>query len=153
MDSFITQPNMEKYFPLLPRFCLSHGPFSTLLIARKGRVVFCNQAAAVDSYRRHYQETPETLFYDVDFWSGMKATDSLTSSWKPVDYPDLNQIENVRYSAYFKRPTILPEYHWDYTKPWKCARFGNEDLPRNQVGVLVPGEHDKLAVTPKITDT
>ena len=122
-------------------------------LAAQGRVVFCNQSAAADFYRRHYQETPETLFYDTDFWCGIKAADSITSSWKPVDYPDLIQIENARYSAYFKRPAAIPEYHWDYTVPWSYPVWGNETLPRNQVGVLVPGEHDKFAVTPKITDT
>ena len=122
-------------------------------LARMGKVVFCNQTAAGDFYRRHYRETPETLFYDADFWSGIRTGVSISSSWKPADYPDLIQIENSRYSAYFKRPASLPEYHWDYTKPWNYPNWGNETLPRNVMGVLVPGEHDKFAVTPKITDT
>ena len=121
--------------------------------AAKGEIVFCNQAAAGDFYRRHYTETPETVFYDSDYWCGNKATESITSTWKPVKYPDLMQIENARYSAFFKRPVALPEYHWDYTKPWNFPDWGNEKLPRNSMGFLVPGEHDKFAVTPTITDT
>lgn len=121
--------------------------------AQDGNIVFCNQAAAADFYRRHYTETPETLFYDADFWSGHKADDSITSTWKPVDYPDLIQIENSRYSAFFKKPESLPEYHWDYTRPWNYPDWGNTQLPRNSMGFLVPGEHDKFAVTPSITDT
>ena len=120
--------------------------------AKKGEVVFCNQAAAADFYRRHYKETPETLFYDADYWGGTDAGKCATALWKPVDYPDLIQIENARYSGYFKKPTALPEYHWDYTKPWNYPDWGNEELPRYK-GFLVPGEHDKFAVTPKITDT
>lgn len=122
-------------------------------LARKGRVVFCHGAAAANFYRRHYQETPETLFYDADFWCGTKADKSITSTWKPLDYPDLIHIENSRYSAYFKKPGALPEYHWDYTKPWNFPDWGNEDIKRSVNGFLVPGEHDKFAVTPKITDT
>jgi hypothetical protein len=122
-------------------------------LARQGKVVFCNQTAAADFYRRYYTNTPETVFYDADFWCGTKAAESISSSWKPVDYPDLIQIENSRYSAYFKRPAALPEYHWNYTVPWNYPVWGNEALPRSPVGVLVPGEHDKFAVTPKITDT
>jgi hypothetical protein len=121
--------------------------------ARDGKVVFCHQAAAADFYRRQYQETPETLFYDPDYWCGVNAASSVTGGWKPVDYPDLIQIENARYAAYFKKPAALPEYHWDYTKPWNYPDWGNERLPRNPAGFLVPGEHDKFAVTPKITDT
>jgi hypothetical protein len=121
--------------------------------AKNGAVVFCHQAAAADYYRRHYRETPETLFYDADFWCGNRANDSITSTWKPVDYPDLIHIENGRYSAFFKKPAALPEYHWDYTKPWHYPDWGNEELPRSAAGFLVPGEHDKFAVTPKITDT
>ena len=121
--------------------------------AQEGTVVFCNQAAAADFYRRHYTETPETLFYDADFWSGHKADDSVTSTWKPVDYPDLIHIENSRYSAFFKKSSATPEYHWDYTKPWNYPDWGNTQLPRNSMGFLVPGEHDKFAVTPSITDT
>ncbi len=121
--------------------------------ARAGNVVFCSQAAAADFYRRHDTETPETVFYDPDFWCGLKATESISSTWKPAAYPDLMQIENARYSAFFKKPAALPEYHWDYTKPWNYPDWGNDTLPRNVVGFLVPGEHDKFAVTPKITDT
>jgi len=121
--------------------------------ARSGNVVFCNQAAAADFYRRHYAEIPETVFYDPDYWCGLKATQSITSTWKPVAYPDLMQIENARYSAFFKKPAILPEYHWDYTLPWDYPDWGNKQLPRSVMGLLVPGEHDKFAVTPKITDT
>lgn len=121
--------------------------------AEKGGMVFCSQGAAADFFRRHYSETPETLFYDADYWCGMKANESITSTWKPVAYPDLMQIENAKYSAYFKKPGTLPEYHWDYTKPWDYPDWGNEKLPRNVMGFLVPGEHDKFAVTPKITDT
>jgi hypothetical protein len=120
--------------------------------AAKGRVVFCHQAAAAEFYRRHYQKTPETLFYDADFWCGIKAYGSIKGNWKPVDYPDLIQIENARYSAFFKKPAALPEYHWDYTNPWDYPGWGNENLPRS-AGFLVPGEHDKFSVTPKITDT
>ena len=121
--------------------------------AKDGSVVFCHQAAAADFYRRHYRETPETLFYDADFWCGNRAHESIASTWKPVDYPDLIHIENHRYSAFFKKPAALPEYHWDYTKPWDYPDWGNEQLPRSPAGFLVPGEHDKFAVTPKITDT
>lgn len=121
--------------------------------AAKGKIVFCNEVAAADFYRRHYKETPETVFYDADFWCGTKSFESITSSWKPLSYPDLMQIENAGYSAFFKRPVVLPEYHWDYTVPWKYPTWGNENLPRNQAGILVPGEHDKFAVTPKTTDT
>jgi hypothetical protein len=121
--------------------------------AKDGSVVFCSQGGAADFYRRHYQETPETLFYDADFWCGNRANDSITSTWKPVDYPDLVHIENHRYSAFFKKPAALPEYHWDYTKPWNYPDWGNEEITRSVAGFLVPGEHDKFAVTPKITDT
>lgn len=121
--------------------------------ARNAPVVFCHQAAAADFYRRHHAETPETVFYDADYWCGTKADNSITSSWKPVDYPDLMQIENARFSAFFKRPGMLPEYHWDYTQPWHYPDWGNESLPRSVMGLLVPDEHDKFAVTPKITDT
>jgi len=121
--------------------------------AAGGELVFCSAGAAGDFYRRHYAETPETLFCDADYWCGMKATDSILSTWKPVNYPDLMQIENGRYSAFFKRPAALPEYHWDYTQPWHYPDWGNENLPRSTMGFLVPGEHDKFAVTPKITDT
>jgi hypothetical protein len=121
--------------------------------ARDGKVVFCHQAAAADFYRRHYQDTPETLFYDPDYWCGVNAASSVTGGWKPVDYPDLIQIENARYAAYFKKPAALPEYHWDYTRPWNYPDWGNEELPRSPSGFLVPGEHDKFAVTPRITDT
>jgi hypothetical protein len=121
--------------------------------AQEGTVVFCNQGAAADFYRRHHTETPETLFYDADYWCGNKADDSIISTWKPVDYPDLIHIENSRYSAFFKKPVSLPEYHWDYTKPWNYPDWGNTELPRSPMGFLVPGEHDKFAVTPSITDT
>lgn len=134
---------------------ISNGLMICKAVEQAGRspVVFCNQAAAAEFYRRHYTETPETVFYDADYWCGTKADESITSTWKPVDYPDLMQIENAQFSAFFKRPGLLPEYHWDYTKPWHYPDWGNEHLPRSVMGFLVPGEHDKFAVTPSITDT
>ena len=121
--------------------------------ATRGSIVFCQQVAAADFLRKHYRQTPETVCYDPDYWCGTKAFESITSGWKPLTYPDLMQIENARFSAFFKKPVALPEYHWDYARPWSYSDWGNEGLPRSPVGVLVPGEHDKFAVTPSITDT
>lgn len=121
--------------------------------AAKDPIVFCDQRMAAEYCRNHYKEIPQTVVYDPDFWCGTKAQDSIVSSWKPVDYPDLMQIENAAFNAYFKRPGLLPAYHWDYSKPWSYPDFGNKQLPRSVMGFLVPGEHDKFAVTPQITDT
>ena len=107
-------------------------------LARKGEVVFCNQAAAADFYRSHYSETPETLFYDADYWSGHKADDSITSTWKPVDYPDLIHIENARYSAFCKKPEILPEHHRDEEKKWiKADLYLEKGLRYDQLQVHI----------------
>ena len=67
-------------------------------------------------------------------------------------YPDVMQIENARFSAFFKKPVALPEYHWDYARRRNYPDWGNAGLPRSVVGVLEPAT-DKFAVTPSITDT
>jgi hypothetical protein len=121
--------------------------------ARTEDIVFTNQDAAAAFLKRHYAEIPETVDYETDYWCGLKAYESSRSSWKPVDYPDQIQIENPRYSAIFHKPQVLPQFHYDYTKKWEFPDWGNEDQPRSAWGALVPGEHDKWAVTPKTTDT
>jgi hypothetical protein len=121
--------------------------------ARTEDIVFANQDAAAAFLKRHYGEIPETVDYEPDYWCGLKAFQSIRSSWKPVDYPDQIQIENPRYSAIFHKPDVLPQFHYDFMKKWEFPDWGNEDQPRSTWGALVPGEHDKWAVTPKTTDT
>jgi hypothetical protein len=117
-------------------------------------IVFCEQRGAVEFYRRHYQENPEVVDYDANFNCGVKAYDSNTGAWMPVNYPDVMEIENSRYTAWFKKGEgMLPSYHWDYMKPWHYPDWGNTTLTRSLIGTLIPGEHDKFAVTPLITDT
>lgn len=120
--------------------------------ASQGDVVFCNQSAASEFYIRHYKKTPETVFYDTDFWAGTEGRNSVTSTWKPQLYPDLMHIENDSYSAYFKKPEMLSSYRWDYTKEWSYDDFGNREYQRNVMGFFVPGEHDKYLLTPLIED-
>ena len=65
------------------------------------------------------------------------------------------QIENHLFSAMFIGDGILPDYHYDYTRPWNYPDFGNEGLPRKRDGFGYPDpeNYDRFAWTPTITDT
>lgn len=116
---------------------------------REGGVVISTSRAVADFYRRHYKETPETVAYFHDYWAGF-------AGWqKPVHFPDVAQIENARFTALFLQDSLLPEYHYDYTKPWDYPDFGNENLPRKRDGFGYPDpeNYDRFAWTPSTTDT
>jgi hypothetical protein len=117
--------------------------------AATGKVVFTNVRALGDYYRRHYTQTPETTAYFHDYWAGVHA------HLKPNLFPDVLQIENHLFSAMFLGGGILPDYHYDYTRPWSYPDFGNEDLPRKRdgFGYPDPDNYDRFAWTPKITET
>ncbi|MEI8196076.1 MAG: hypothetical protein WCI73_09225 [Phycisphaerae bacterium] len=117
--------------------------------AATGKVVFSNVRALGDYYRRHYTQTPETTAYFHDYWAGVHAYQ------KPALFPDVLQIENHLFSAMFVGGGIVPEYHYDYTRPWKYPDFGNEGLPRKRdgFGYPDPDNYDRFAWTPTITDT
>ena len=118
-------------------------------LKRGEKVAFASARAVAEYYRRHYQKTPETIAYFQDYWNGF-------AGWqKPLAYPDVLQIENHLFSAMFVGGGILPEYHYDYTRPWKFPDFGNEGLPRKRDGFGYPDpeNYDRFAWTPMITDT
>ena len=118
-------------------------------LKRGEKVAFASGRAVAEYYRRHYQETPETTNYLQDYWTGF-------AGWlKPQSYVDVLQIENHLFSAMFEGGGILPEYHYDYTRPWKYPDFGNEGLPRKRdgFGYADPENYDRFAWTPTITDT
>jgi hypothetical protein len=117
--------------------------------AATGKVVFSNVRALGDYYRRHYTQTPETTAYFHDYWAGVHAFQ------KPNLFPDVLQIENHLFSGMFIGGGILPDYHYDYTRPWNYPDFGNEGLPRKRDGFGYPDpeNYDRFAWTPTITDT
>jgi hypothetical protein len=118
-------------------------------LKRGEKVAVASARAVAEYYRRHYQQTPETTAYFQDYWSGF-------ASWqKPQAYADVLQIENHLFSAMFEGGGILPEYHYDYTRPWNYPDFGNEGLPRKRdgFGYPDPDNYDRFAWTPLITDT
>ena len=117
-------------------------------------IVFCGQRGQIDYYQR-YKEIPEVVDYESNYQCGTKAHNSIKSDWMPVDYPDLMELENARYTAWFKKSEgMLPSYHWDYTKPWNYPDWGNTQLPhyagsRN----LRYDTDDRYSITPLTTDT
>lgn len=118
-------------------------------LKRGEKVAVASARAVAEYYRRHYHKTPETTAYFQDYWSGF-------ASWqKPQAYADVLQIENHLFSAMFVGGGILPEYHYDYTRPWNYPDFGNEVLPRKRdgFGYPDPDNYDRFAWTPLITDT
>ncbi len=122
--------------------------------ARDGqKVVFANSRDIVDYYMKHYEHTPETISYQHDYWAAFSAAEK-SYGVKPVLYPDFMQIENHLFMSYSRYNDILPTYHYDYTKVWDYPDFGNENIKRKRDGTGVPADdHDRYAVTPKITDT
>jgi hypothetical protein len=118
-------------------------------LKRGEKVAVASARAVAEYYRRHYQQTPETTNYLQDYWTGF-------AGWqKPAAYPDVLEIENHLFAAMFVGGGILPEYHYDYTRPWNYPDFGNEGLPRKRdgFGYPDPDNYDRFAWTPSITDT
>jgi hypothetical protein len=117
-------------------------------------LVFCGQRGQIDYYQR-YQEIPETVDYEPNWQCGSKAYGSVKFGGMSVDYPDTMQIENARYTAWFKKSEgMLPAYHWDYTQPWNYLDWGNTQLPRYAGSRnLRYDTDDRYAVTPLSTDT
>ena len=121
--------------------------------ARRQPVVFATSYGIADYYLRHYTNTPETVTYQQDYWAAFTAPAASFGN-KPVVYPDYMQLENALFNVYSLHGEILPVHHYDYTKPWNYPDFGNETMKRRRDGFGYPAEdHDRYAVTPKITDT
>jgi hypothetical protein len=118
-------------------------------IKRGEKVAVASARAVAEYYRRHYQQTPETTSYLQDYWTGFHA-------WqKPDVFPDVLEIENGQFTAMFVGGGILPDYHYDYTRPWNYPDFGNQGLPRKRdgFGYPDPDNYDRFAWTPSTTDT
>lgn len=117
-------------------------------------IVFCGQRGQIDYYQR-YKEIPETVDYEPNWQCGSKAYGSVKFGGMAVDYPDVMEIENARYTAWFKKSEgMLPAYHWDDTKPWNYPDWGNTQLPRYAGSRnLRYDTDDKYAITPLTTDT
>jgi hypothetical protein len=117
-------------------------------------IVFCGQRGQMDYYQR-YKEIPETVDYESNWQCGSKAYGSVKFGGMLVDYPDAMEIENARYTAWFKKSEgMLPAYHWDYTRPWNYPDWGNTQLPRYAGSRnLRYDTDDRYAVTPLSTDT
>jgi hypothetical protein len=118
-------------------------------LKRGEKVAVASARAVAEYYRRHYQQTPETTNFLQDYWTGF-------AGWqKPLAYPDVLEIENHLFTAMFVGGGILPEYHYDYTRPWNYPDFGNEGLPRKRdgFGYPDPDNYDRFAWTPSTTDT
>jgi hypothetical protein len=120
--------------------------------ARQQPVVFATSDGVVDYYLRHYKETPETISYQQDYWAGFQGWPD--TGKKPLIYPDYLQMENHAFCVYALHGELLPLYHYDYTKHWSYPDFGNNDMKRRRDGFGYPtDDHDRFAVTPKITET
>ena len=117
-------------------------------------IVFCGQGGQIDYYQR-YSEIPETVGYEPNWQCGSKAYGSVRHGGMSVDYPDAMEIENARYTAWFKsNEGMLPAYHWDYTKRWNYPDWGNTELPRYSGSRnLRYDTDDRYAITPLVTDT
>ncbi len=113
--------------------------------AREGRLVFANARALYDYYLRHFAEQPETVLYVRDFMVGSWLID------KPIHHPDVIQIENAHLHAAFNRGEALPDYLYDYDRPWDypdeifrdLTRFGPE--PESLEGVEVSLSREETA--------
>jgi len=115
--------------------------------ARNTKLAFSTATAAAAFLRRHYRRTPETVLYLPDVYAGV------TSNGKLANYPDTMEIENDRFKAIFRRGETLPYAQYDYTSRWQYPDWGNEDIPRDKQGYVIPSTDDRFRVTPPITDT
>lgn len=119
-------------------------------LARRGGqipVAYTTATAAADFMRRHYRSTPESAIYLPDVYAG------IVSNGKPPAIPDTMEIENSRLKAIFRHGEALPDAQYDYTQPWRYPDWGNEDIPRDKQGYVIPNTEDRFRVTPHIVDT
>ena len=81
--------------------------------AAGGKLFFANSLALYDYMSRYERRTPRTVGYIRDFMIGSHLID------KPICHPDVIQVEDSRYHAAWEDGKALPEYLFDYTKPWR----------------------------------
>jgi hypothetical protein len=118
--------------------------------AKEGNVVFSTVRGVSDFYKRHYSETPESVCYFQDYWAG------IIDKEKPIALVDSMSIENAELYSLALYGQLIPEDQYDYAVKWDFQDVGNESIPRRIGDVscyIIPGKHDKYAVTPKIVDT
>lgn len=115
--------------------------------ARSEKVAFVSATAAADYLHRHARRTPESAVYMPDVYAG------IVSGGKPAAISDTMEIENDRLKAIFRRGEALPYAQYDYTATWRYSDWGNEDIPRDARGYVIPGTDDRFRVTPRIVDT
>lgn len=147
LDSLCEQPVGEAPF-CFPLSVQNFGPPAVyenncnalryaLQKAREGKLVFTNARGLREYYTEHFREHPETVSYTRDFMVGSWLID------KPIHHPDVLQIENSHLHAAFNRGDNLPDYFYNYDRPWDypdeifrdLTKFGPE--PEQTEGVEV----------------
>ena len=118
--------------------------------AKIEKVVFTTNNGIADYYLNHYKGHPETTTYFQDYYSGFSV------GGKPLDYPDVMQIENHQQMVVSNRGALLPDKFYDYEATWNYADCGDLNIPRSRSKWgTIPDEDGKYKfdISPKIVDT
>ncbi len=98
--------------------------------ARHQKIVFTQGAAIADYYQRHYQKQPENWFYWPDIYAGF------ANSYKPPQLPDRIELSNARFHTVHEDGSALPQFFWDYTRPWSEPVWDDQPAIRQKFGLV-----------------
>ena len=112
-------------------------------------VVFATGDGITAWLLRNHKTSPRHVNYFHDELAG-----TTQHRIAPLHIPDVIDVEDKDFRAVFGRPGILPEYHYDFNRPWSYPDFGNEEVFRpakynNEVGQRLLDRYD---ITPKVED-
>ena len=114
--------------------------------ARNHKVVFTHGVDMADYYQRHYRQQPENWFYWPDIYAG------LTNGYKPPQVPDRIELSNVRFHVVYEDGSSLPQFFWDYTRPWSEPEWSEQPNLRQKYGLINPALITASNCVPRMVD-
>ena len=110
------------------------------------KVVFTHGVDIADYYQRHYKQQPENWFYWPDIYAG------LTNGYKPPQVPDRIELSNARFHVMYQDGSPLPQFFWDYTRPWSELEWAEEPALRQKYGLINPALITASNCVPRMVD-
>jgi len=138
LENFIDSPDWNEANRL--------GVLYLLAAARHQKVVFAQGTDMAGYYLRHYQQQPENWFYWPDIYAG------ISHSYKPPQLPDRIELSNARFHTVHEDGAALPQFFWDYTRPWSEPEWDDQSAIRLKFGLVKPDLINATNCVPRMVD-
>jgi hypothetical protein len=100
--------------------------------AMNRKLVFTSSADIAGYFERHYTKQPENWIVWPDVYAGQAG------AYKPRLLPDRIELSNSRFHTLHEYGKVLPEYFWDYTRPWSEPVWDDQKDIRLKFGLVDP---------------